>query len=273
MTKKSVIETLTGKDNFDMWKNRMELRVTKKGFDDLMRHGEDYVLVLEERKTRDIKKVEPAEREPDSDDDDDVSVATSKASFTGLTSTMESIEIVRMAEEKLYCLITEQVCNKIFMKLQRRSKNKGTKAWNLLEGWYGVQASQTHKVLGLKNDMLLLKASVCGDFIGYMDELMEIQDKLEKMGKGIESDMLMMMITNQIPKEYDQIIAILTRKIDEEVHIEVEEWMDIVEAHVNMVDSRLGNPKDKGKRHNTSLLHKQDLEKGKVVSIVASWTT
>ena len=51
-------------------------------------------------------------------------------------------------------------------------------------------------------------------------------------------------ITNQIPEEYNQIITILSQKIGEGEGIDVQEWMDVVEAHVNVVDSKHG-PREK----------------------------
>ena len=129
-------------------------------------------------------------------------------------------------------------------KLERRCDGDGMKAWELLETWYGVQANQTHKVLKLKNEMLQLKADSFGDFIDYMDQLMAVQSKLEKMGKGVDGDIIIMLVTNQIPEEYNQIITILSQKIGEGEGIDVQEWMDVVEAHVNVVDSKHG-PREK----------------------------
>ena len=103
--------------------------------------------------------------------------------------------------------------------------------------------------------MLNLKAEDYESFVEHMDELMTIQDRLENMGKGVESDILIMMITNEIPKAYNQIVTMLTRKIDEEAHVEIEEWLDIVEAHVNMVDSKEGVGKTKGEKKH-AIAHK-----------------
>jgi len=220
----------------------MKLRLKSKGMTELLAHGgEGYAMVLEERKLNAREKI--ATEEADSDDEV-ASNASSQISFAKLAAVMSCEETVKMAQEKMYALIAESVNDKVLKKLERRCDGDGMKAWELLETWYGVQANQTHKVLKLKNEMLQLKADAFEDFVDYMDQLMAVQSKLEKMGKGVDGDIIIMLITNQIPEEYNQIITILSQKIGEGEGIDVQEWMDVVEAHVNVVDSKNG-PKEK----------------------------
>lgn len=218
---------MAGKANYEAWKPRMEVKLKRENLGDLVTYGDSYPMVLYEKRERNpFFEEEEIEGE-------DLRVIYS-----------ECLDKASKDNNLVYDLIIENTVDHVMLRLRRQCEGDGLGAWENLGKWYGVTSTQSQRVLGLKERINSIQMTDFETFEMYVEEVLQLQASLEKMGKGVDIDYIKNAVSKQVPEDYKEIIPILSR----EKFTDPQEWCDEVIAHVENGELMNG---EKPKKRNT----------------------
>jgi hypothetical protein len=110
--------------------------------------------------------------------------------------------------QKLFDLILSCVSDAIAMKISRKAKGNGLKALAIIEKDYA--SDEADRAEDLRSEMKDLEPEHFVNFGEYMEALLQVQEKLEVIGKPVEESMIRVFIRDKAPAELKAFIATIS---------------------------------------------------------------
>ena len=250
MARDKNFEPLKGSEGHVVWCGRLESLAKRKGLGALLHYGNDYADAMSDGKVDRFNGVDDDDNAMNGDEDELPTMSSARRMHFqtpgsvgpkhGRMSTITSRNVATIDNERLYGLIIDNVDDSIMLKLQRLCKDDGLGALENLMRLYGTQAKQSIKIHNLKAKISQLEASDCIDFPSYVEEIMQAQSTLEKLGMGVEEDTIKTSIILQLPERYDSIIDLLERT---GFKGNIQAWTNEIIGHVEGKDAKSNRKK------------------------------
>jgi hypothetical protein len=128
---------------------------------------------------------------------------------------------VSRKNRKLFDLVIKTVSDEIAMMVNRKADQDGCAALREIEKKYASSDSTRRK--DLKSEMNQLDPSHFVAFSDYMEAIMQVQAKLQEMGKPRDAEEIQMLIEERAPKEYMVVIQTLSMQDEWELEAWIEE--------------------------------------------------
>jgi hypothetical protein len=141
--------------------------------------------------------------------------------------------------QKLFDLILSCVSDAIAMKISRKAKGNGLKALALIEKDYA--SDEADRAEDLRSEMKDLDPEHFVNFGEYMEAVLQVQEKLEVIGKPVEESMIRVFIRDKAPTELKAFVATIS-SVNSSLNLD--EWTQ----EIQKFDRTLHKGKKKGDR-------------------------